>query len=232
MATKQAATVVATTQEAPRADAGVHRVSHNVRLSAARPAPADVPGPAGPPGPPARPALQLARSHAQRPLARTELVKAEFVFADPPAADACEIVLHGDWDDWAGKAMRREEPGLWSVVCVVPTGHRRFGFCIDGEWTISQRHPREEGARVNWRDVLGPRRMPAQRSAFYRWARDTLEGFGVVAMPDAGELPGLYGRRIGPAERVTRMEWGTVVVAAAVVYLFACAVYGLLFGSV
>lgn len=189
--------------------------------------------------------LGLSRSYSARPLGRTLLVKAEFVYADPGAKHS--VSLHGDWNDWTGIALNREEEetDLWSCVAVVPTGHREFYYVVDGNCVVSTRHPVSVCRTKNWRNVHGPRTSEPKtdsRTAFYRWAQGRLEGLGLVAAPgDLGNsLMGMGGeiehpcttrRRDGYWDNIRELGWGTLVVAAFSFYLVGVAVLAVVFGE-
>lgn len=180
--------------------------------------------------------LGLSRSYSARPLGRTVLVKAEFVYGDPGAKHS--VSVHGDWNDWAGVPLNREETDLWSCVAMIPTGHREFYFVVDDSCALSTRHPVSVCGTKNWRNVLGPRaseQKTGTRTAFYKWAQGILEGLGLVVAPgDVGNsLTGPFGeiehpctarRRDGHWDNVRELGWGTLVVAAFSVYLVGVAV--------
>lgn len=147
------------------------------------------------------------------------------MYCDYAARTAESIVLHGDWDEWSGIGMKREQIGVFSTVVVVPTGLRKFGFVVDGMWMVSKRHPVEKGGRINWRVVLGRKdggRVEG-RTAFYRWAKGVLDGWGIVggAEEGIGEMNGLRG--------IGRLHWGSVFVLVLGVYLVGSGVVGLIF---
>jgi hypothetical protein len=45
--------------------------------------------------------------------------------------------------------------GVWSVVTVVPSGYREFCYNVDGEFTVSRKHPTSNDGSCNWRTVYG-----------------------------------------------------------------------------
>lgn len=53
---------------------------------------------------------------------------------------------------------------VWSVITVVPRGHREFCYLADGAFTVSTKHPVNGDGTCNWRNVYGPpTRTPARR---------------------------------------------------------------------
>lgn len=54
--------------------------------------------------------------------------------------------------------------GLWSVITIVPCGYREFCYIVDGELTISRRHPTTADGTRNWRNVHGPPALHCQAS--------------------------------------------------------------------
>ncbi|GJQ08569.1 hypothetical protein GpartN1_g360.t1 [Galdieria partita] len=85
-----------------------------------------------------------------------EGVRTEFVYADGAQED---VLLSGDWNNWAPIQMYHEGGGIWSVVTLVPPGTHEFKFIVDGEWRHSTRHPTvgiDEESKNNVRVVKGP----------------------------------------------------------------------------
>lgn len=189
------------------------------------------------------PALGLSRSHSARPLGKTLLVKAEFVFADPGVQSS--VTLLGDWDDWEGTSMNMEEENLWSCIAILPTGHRQFYFLVDGKPRLSSRHPVSPCGTKNWRNVHGPRQCGGKTEptdVFYRWMQERLEGLGVAVAPGGMddslmgvvggmELPATVRKRNRAWERIEKFGWGTVALFSCSIYLVGVAVYSLLFSE-
>lgn len=187
------------------------------------------------------PKLGLSRSYSTRPLGRTLLVKAEFVFADPGASDT--VSLHGDWNGWTGVPLKEEEKDLWSCVVIVPTGHREFYFVVDGNSVLSSKHPISTCGTRNWRNIHGPHKSEPQkgtRTAFYIWAQKCLENLGLAAAPGDMDdiLPSVFERMEQPAtakrrdstwDKLREYGWGTMVVVVLSTYLVGSAMYNLLF---
>ena len=52
--------------------------------------------------------------------------------------------------------MLRCTDGAWSVITAVPPGCRQFIYIVDGEPTLSKRHPANSTYTYNWRNISGP----------------------------------------------------------------------------
>lgn len=143
----------------------------------------------------------LSRSYAQRPLGRHPVFKAEFVYASSRPCTSVQIA--GDWADWQPQLMSLEQPGLWSIIVLLPTGHHVFRFVVDGQHVLSSRHPVCDG--LNWRVVHGPATMgakPTSMSPFYLWAAGMLERVGIVgAVDDLAGVPTVGGGALGGETR-------------------------------
>ncbi|HEM49393.1 MAG TPA: glycoside hydrolase [Caldithrix sp.] len=52
------------------------------------------------------------------------------------AADAREVILMGDFNNWNPKKhpMQRDENGMWNKVVMLPPGDYEYKFLVDGQW--------------------------------------------------------------------------------------------------
>lgn len=101
-------------------------------------------------------------------------VRTEFVYADG-ATHGC-VALCGDWTTWAPLPMTREASAtpVWSVITIVPAGYREFCYVVDGQRTLSRRHPTTTDGSANWRTVHGPPPPPLSlRRPWFRFADAT-----------------------------------------------------------
>jgi hypothetical protein len=79
--------------------------------------------------------------------------------------------------------------GVWSVVTVVPSGYREFCYNVDGEFTVSRKHPTNVDGTYNWRTVYGPPARTAplvpQSHWFVRFSESMAESVHGVIAPRA-----------------------------------------------
>lgn len=85
------------------------------------------------------------------------------------------------------------------MITIVPCGYREFVYVVDGEYTLSQRHPTNAEGTCNWRTVHGPpsppetdadRRLPEARHRLLRFAdaaADHLRSF-ILYCVDRGRM--------------------------------------------
>lgn len=181
--------------------------------------------------------LTLKPSPSLRPLSHTLLVKTEFVFHTPDPASS--VFLHGDWDNFTLHPLSREQQSLWSVILVVPTGHRQFYFSVDGSFALSPCHPITRCGKRNWRNVHAPRdiRTRETKSAFVEWASERLVALGIVMAPGddhyamRAELPVVVGLPQGVGGVWRRLGWGESLLALCSLYFVGAAAFALVFGK-
>lgn len=52
------------------------------------------------------------------------------------AAEAKEVILMGDFNDWNPKShpMKKNENGMWNKVVMLTPGDYEYKFLVDGQW--------------------------------------------------------------------------------------------------
>jgi len=60
------------------------------------------------------------------------------------AAEAKEVLLMGDFNDWSPKKhpMRRDENGMWNKAVMLSLGDYEYKFLVDGQWREDPRNNR------------------------------------------------------------------------------------------
>ena len=60
------------------------------------------------------------------------------------AAEAAEVVLMGDFNNWNPKThpMKSDGNGIWDKTVILPPGEYEYKFLIDGDWREDPRNDR------------------------------------------------------------------------------------------
>ncbi len=81
-----------------------------------------------------------------------DLPDIEFVEFTLTAPDAQSVKVAGDFNGWRGDGYPlQQERGAWRLVLPLPPGQYRYGFTVDGKWTLDPGVSEKES--VNGRDV-------------------------------------------------------------------------------
>jgi 1,4-alpha-glucan branching enzyme len=60
------------------------------------------------------------------------------------AADAKEVILMGDFNNWNPKRhpMQSDENGMWNQSVLIPPGRYEYKFLVDGQWRVDPQNER------------------------------------------------------------------------------------------
>lgn len=60
------------------------------------------------------------------------------------AADAGEVLLMGDFNNWSPKKhpMQKDGSGIWNKTVMLPNGNYEYKFLVDGQWREDPRNER------------------------------------------------------------------------------------------
>ena len=62
--------------------------------------------------------------------------KAIVTFTTQARENASQVILTGEWDNWAYREMKKKKDGSFSVTVNIDLGKSyQFGYLIDGNWT-------------------------------------------------------------------------------------------------
>lgn len=82
----------------------------------------------------------------------SDLPDIEFVEFSLDAPDAESVKIAGDFNGWRGDGYPLQKEGnAWRLVIPLPPGRYRYGFSVDGKWTLDP--AAKERETVNGREV-------------------------------------------------------------------------------
>ena len=64
---------------------------------------------------------------------KTKGKKVRFLLKAPKAR---QVVLMGDFNNWSGQTMARDDTGRWTATVMVPPGRYEYKLMVDGRWKV------------------------------------------------------------------------------------------------